>query len=185
MEPPRRLSFAKLSADELRKHISFCGRALSDSGAAEISIGARHEIIVLWKRCYASRPSMLELQFSSGHLGRSAVERLNEAFIRKAVDCKQRLTPKERQISRLTTAHRADDPFTPSIVISLLNLAARSLETEGTLTYDIRYRGQFDAAYHLRPDDPLQPSRAYRAGRALGDAAGAMVRVLSRREPES
>lgn len=184
MEPPRRLSFAKLPADELRRHISFCGRALSDSGAAEISIGGRREIIVLWKRCYVSRPSMLELQFSTGHLGRPTVERLDGAFVSESIECKRRFSPKERHISRLTTAHRADDPFTPSIVIALVRLAARSLQIEEPFSYGIGYRGQFDDSYQLKPDDPLQPSRAHQAGRALGRAAGALVRGLFRKPKE-
>ena len=172
-------SFMSVPPSEMRRHVAFCVRALADAGAADICVAGRSEVMPLWMRRYRGRPHELELQLSSGHLGRAALARLDAQFASEDMACTRRFSPKRKQLSRLVVRYPAADPFTPLAVINTLDRVSRSLGVQPPFYYEIWHRGPFDGAYIFRPDDPVARTLSYRTGHAVGRAFGKIARAFS------
>ena len=177
--PPPYGNFASVPPGRMPDHIAFCVRALASGGAAEICAGDRSEIMPLWMRRYRTRPDVLELQLSSGHLGRSAVARLDAEFARDDVTCIRRFTSKRRQLSRLLVRYSADDPFTPLAVVNTLDTVSDILGFHPPFSYHVCHRGPFDPAYVFTSDDPVGQTFSYRAGYGVGHVLGKIARAVS------
>lgn len=183
--PPKYGSFVSVPAGDMQRHIAFCARALADGGAAYICVADRPEVMPLWMLRYRSRPNMLELQLSSGHLGRPVVAKLDVEFARDAVACVRRLSPKTRRLSRLIIRYRADDALTPLALVYTLDTVSRILGLHPPFSYCIWHRGPFDPAYVFTSDDPVGSTLSYRAGYAVGSALGKVAQVLSPSRPKT
>ena len=177
--PPPYGKFVSVPPGGMPDHIAFCARALASGGAADICAGDRSEVVPLWMRRYRTRSDMLELQLSSGHLGRSVVARLDAEFARHGVACIRRFTSKTRRLSRLLVRYSADDPFTPLAVVNTLDTVSDILGLHPPFSYYICHRGPFDAAYVFTSDDPVGSTFSYRAGYGVGCVLGKIARAVS------
>jgi hypothetical protein len=177
--PPAYGSFMKVPPGDMPRHVAFCMRALADGGAADIGADDRSDVMPLWMRRYRSRSPRLELQLSSGYLGRAVIAELDATLAREGVACARRLTPKTQRLSQLIVRYDADDSFTPLAVVNTLDTVSRMLGLQPPFLYTIWHRGPFDPAYIFAPDDPVTSPLSYRAGRAVGYTIRKIAKIFS------
>ena len=169
--------YSDLSRNELMQHLSFCCRALANDRSANLilSTGGR---IPIWKRKYKRKSDCIELQFSSGHLGRNSVLKISHVFDKEIIEYKSRFAQKKGHLSRLTTTHDSDDKLTPSAVACIITLVYQSLDLEAK-NFEIEYCGGFDDKYVLSEDDPVELTKASKIGYSIGSFLGRAVHKIT------
>lgn len=179
-------NFKGLSSSALEDHIKFCARALPDRSSINIVIEPSIGPIPLWKHVFRTKTPTLELQFSSGHLGREAVSKIVEEFRKQDIAFHSKSSKHRGQLSRATISFDTNDPFAARAITRTLEVASNALGVQSP-TYWITYFERPDENYRLQPSDPLY-SPWFEAGFQIGNTAGSIARAwkkLTSRGPES
>lgn len=171
-----KMRYGELSRAELVRHIGFCARALAADRSIDVILPDGRRIPVR-KRVRRTKPDLLEIQFSSGHLGQDAVQTLFKVFETEGVEFRVRYAPKRGHISRIVIPVEMTSPVMANYIGNLITLVLQTI-TGSALSFEIQYMGSFDDSYQLSANDPVAPTLSFRIGQALGYFLGRLVRWL-------
>ena len=171
--------YSGISKQELQQHIRFCCRALAADSSVDVVFDGDSGRIPIWKRKFKTKTDCLELQISTGHLGREVVERIAAEFQSNCIEFKIKYTQKRRALSRVTTSHEIDDVFTPKEIVGII-VSVGSLCEQPSHDFSIEYFCKFEKSYLIGDDDPVRFKTAYRLGHSIGNIAGNMGRLFKK-----
>ena len=169
--------YSGITRHELEKHIRFCCRALARDSSVDVIFPHTSGRVPIWMRKYKTKADCLELQISSGHLGRSVVEKAASGLESKGVEFKRRFTKKRRALSRIITSHEVEDVFTPKFISDIIVLISKFSKGRPN-KFSIEYAGKLEKGCIISDDDPVEFGIAYKAAFSIGHATGSIAKLF-------
>ncbi|MDJ0818751.1 MAG: hypothetical protein QNJ58_21255 [Desulfobacterales bacterium] len=128
-------------------------------------------------RKYKTKADCLELQISSGHLGRFVVEKAASSFESKGIEFKRRFTKNRRALSRIITPHEVEDVYTPKMISDIIVLIS-NLSKRRQNKFSIEYTCRFEKGCIISDDDPVEFGIVYKTAFFIGHAAGSIAKMF-------